>query len=971
MQRAAIWMLTTTAAIAAATPAYAQSDTPRDYDIAPQSLGQALQQVALVSGQQVVAPSALTDGVRAPAVKGRLNIDEVVAALLRGTGLHATLIGKTLVIKRDAASEGDPVGTDILVTGTRIRGRAPVGSPVITINRKAILDNGFSTTQQIAQSIPQNFAGGANEGTGTAITGLGNGNAGRGSSVNLRGLGQSSTLVLLNGDRPPLGGATGTFADISMIPASAIERVEIVPDGASAIYGSDAVAGVVNVIPRLNFTGAETSLRIGTADGDSQEIQASQLFGKRWSSGHFVIAYEYYRRDRLSAADRDYATDDLRAFGGPDNRVEFSSPGTIYAGGRTFAIPRGQNGVGLTAARLTPGTLNLGDSQVGTDLLPEQRRHSVFAAISQELTANLRVYARGLASFRTFDQAIRSEGNDYFTVPVTNPFYVDPIGTRQPVDVQYNFDRDLGNQRDRGTIKAYGGTGGIEGKIGRWTLDAHGTWGEQSERYLQLNLVNTARLAVALADTNSATSYNLFGDGPSTNPATIARVRGSTVSEYSGVVWSLTTRADGPLFALPGGEVSAALGGEYREDRYREAPGTSDVSTLVPVVSVPTPLLPLRTVKALYGELLVPVFGGDFTLPGVKRLEMSAAVRAERYSDFGSTTNPKFGATWQPFTGLTIRGSYGKSFRAPLSQELRQDPGSMAIFAFRVPDPAATSGQSNIIVIRGNDPKLRPERATTWSLGADFRPAWLNGLRASVTYFNVDYRDRIATPASQLFSVLANRQTFAPIIAASPSPARVAELFASPIYRNFLGIPSTATFVAVVDARTQNLSVVKQNGLDLDLAYAFEAGVGHAEVGAVATHIFHIDQGLTATAPTIDVVNTTGNPIDLRVRGHASWTTSAISTSVFVNYAGDYTNKTVSPFQPVSSWTTVDLNIAYTFKRDRGPLRGLRIALNATNIFDRDPPFVDYETGASTNGYDAENASPIGRVVALQLTKSW
>ncbi|MDQ2763541.1 MAG: TonB-dependent receptor plug domain-containing protein, partial [Pseudomonadota bacterium] len=246
MQRIAIWMLTTTAAIAVAAPAFAEGDPARDFTLSVQNLGRALQQVALQSGQQVIAPSSLTDGVRAPAIKGHYTPVEVIAMLLRGTGLHAVLIGKTLVIQRVSSSENGEAASDILVTGTRIRGRAPVGSPVITIDRKAIEENGFATTQQIAQSIPQNFAGGANEGTGNAITGLGNGNAGKGSSVNLRGLGQSSTLVLLNGDRPPLGGATGTFADISMIPASAIERVEIVPDGASAIYGSDAVAGVVN-----------------------------------------------------------------------------------------------------------------------------------------------------------------------------------------------------------------------------------------------------------------------------------------------------------------------------------------------------------------------------------------------------------------------------------------------------------------------------------------------------------------------------------------------------------------------------------------------------------------------------------------------------------------------------------------------------------------------------------------------------
>ena len=973
MQRAAIWMLTTTAAIAAATPAYAQNEAARDYDIAPQNLGQALQQIALVSGRQVVAPSALTDGVQAPAVKGRYTAAEAIAVLLRGTALHAEPIGKTLVIQRDRSSENDEPqdGNDILVTGTRIRGRAPVGSEMVTIDRRAIEQSGYTTTQQIAQSIPQNFAGGANENTGTASTGIGGGNAARGAGVNLRGLGQSSTLVLLNGDRPPLGGNTGTFADLSMIPSSAIERVEIVPDGASAIYGSDAVAGVVNIIPRLTFTGAETSFRIGTADGDAQEYQASQLLGTKWSSGRFMIAYEFYKRDALHAGDRHYATDDLRAFGGPDRRVAYASPGTIYAGGRTFAIPAGQNGVGLTAAQLTPGTTNTGNSQFMTDLLPDQRRHSVFAAASQELFPHLRFYARGLLSIRNFDQALRSSADSRRTVPVTNPFYVDPIGTHLPVGVQYSFVRDLGAERYRGKVTAYGGSAGLAADIGRWSIDAHGTWGRQAEHYDDINRVNTARLAVSLADTNPATAYNLFGDGPSTNPATIAKVRGSLSQDYDGIVWALTTRADGPLFALPAGEVRLAVGGEYRQDRYRPGTGVNDVSALTPIPLNVVPLQGPRTIKAAYGELLVPVFGQEAAIPLFRRLDLSAALRAENYSDFGNTTNPKFGFSWEPFAGLTIRGSYGKSFRAPLSQELRQDPGSMAIFAFTVADPQSTTGTSNLIVIRGNDPNLRPERATTWSLGADLKPAVLPGLHAGVTYFNVQYRDRIASIASQLTSYLVNRSVYAPVTEANPSAARVAELFASPIYLDLLGIPATAPIVAVVDARTQNLSVLNQTGIDFDLGYGFDAAEGRADVGVVGTHIFYIRQGLTATAPLTNILDTAGNPVDLRLRGHATWNSTHWNVAGFVNYVGGYTNKTVTPAQPVSSWTTFDLNVGYRFSRSDGAFKGVRVTFNASNLFDRAPPTIAYIVGQNTNGYDPENASPLGRLISLQITKAW
>lgn len=964
-----------TAMVMVVPAALAQADDAREFDMPNQDLGTALRAIAQQSGTQVIAPTELVSGLRAPPLKGRYRPDEAVSHLLRGSRLRVVTVGATLVVQRDdAAQEGNAPAEgegEILVTGTRIRGSGPVGVPVITIGRKDIAEGGFSTTQQIVQSIPQNFAGGANEGTSGLLSAAGNGNAAAGSGVNLRGLGQNSTLLLINGDRPPLGGYAGTFFDLSVIPASVIARVEIVPDGSSAIYGSDAVAGVVNIVTRDNFRGAETSFRIGTADGDSQEYQFSQLFGTRWSSGSAVIAYEFYQRDALAAGDRDYITEDLRPFGGQDRRGNYSSPGTIVAGGTTYAIPRGQNGVGLTAAQLVPGTVNLGDGWDGVDFLPNQRRHSLFASVSQNFTGNLRFYARGLATWRNFEQAVRTGFDTQRTVPVSNPFYVDPIGTHQPIGVNYSFKRDLGNERYSGGVRAFGGTAGLELTLGRWTIDGHGSWGGQSERYDYLNRVNSARLAGALADTNPATAYNLVGDGPSTNAATIDSIRGYNLQAWSGSVWSATLRADGPLFALPAGDLQLAVGGEYRRDRYREDKNVSYTFTLTPLVNPLTPLPGARTVKSAYAELRVPLFGGDATAPLFHRLDLSAAVRTEHYSDFGNTTNPKFSLAWEPVGGLTFRGSYGKSFRAPGTTELRQDPDYIGYFAFPIPDPQSPTGTSNVLVLRGNDPNIGPERATTWTLGVDLKPGFAPGLRAGVTYFNVAYRDRIGSVATGLFSYFTNRDIYAPILTFNPSPARVAELFASPYYLDITGLPSTAPILAIADARTRNLSVVNQSGLDLDAEYAFDLGGGHAEVGAVATYIFNIRQQLTTSSAPVDVVDTVGNPIDLRIRARATWNHGGFGAALFVNYADGYTNRTLPASEPVSSWTTFDLNLSYSFERGRGPLRGLRVALNASNIFDTDPPYVSYVTGQLTVGFDAENASPLGRFIALQVTKSW
>ncbi|MDB5712523.1 MAG: TonB-dependent receptor [Sphingomonas bacterium] len=965
-------LASTAAALCAPACVQAQQSETRDYDLPAQDLGTALRELATQSGCHLIVATELVDGLRAPALKGRFSFDAALGQLLHGSGLMVAKVGHTFVVRRDAVA-GTDSAPEVLVTGTRIRGKGPVGSKLVIIDRRAIDESGFATTQQVAEAIPQNFGGGANESTspGGTVSTVANLNSNRGSSINLRGLGPSSTLVLLNGERPPLGGFGGVFADLSMIPVSAVERIEIVPDGASAIYGSDAVAGVVNIIPRLDFHGAETSFRYGSADGAAKEIQASQLIGTRWNGGHLMLAYEYYQRNRLAASDRDFATDDLRSFGGIDHRSAYADPGTIYAGGKTFAIPSGQNGVRLTAAQLTAGTVNLGNNWSGADILPQQRRHSLFAAVSQDIAAGLRFYAQGLLSVRIYDQRQRPNFDARRTVPVTNPFYVDPIGTHLPVGVNYAFARDLGNETGHGVTAAYGGTAGLAAERGRWNIDLHGTWGFQYERSSILNRVNTARLAVALADTNPATSYNLFGDVPSTNPATIGYVRGSQTSTHTGLSWSATLHADGPLFALPAGDVRLAVGSEYRTERFVDRGGTIDTATLTPVASAPIPLHAPRRIEAGYAELLVPVFGGDATLPGFHRLTLSAAVRTEHYSDFGTTTNPKVGADWEPVAGLTVRGTYGRSFRAPSFNDLRQDPGTQAYLIYTIPDPQAASGQSNVVVLRGNDPSLKPERATTWTLGMELKPHFLPGAHASVTWYHVDYRDRIGSASTQLFNFLVNRPVYVGITGANPTAAEIAGYYASPFLLNPLNIPQTASFAAVIDARLRNLSVVRQAGLDIDAGYGFALGSGHADVTVEASYIFHIDQALTASAPSSDVVSVLGNPVNFRARGHIGWSSPRFGAVLFGNYVNGYTNTLNATPQHVNSWTTFDAQVSYRFGSEQGPFKGVKLALNASNLFDRNPPYAAYFVGTTTSAYDPENANPLRRVVSFQITKSW
>lgn len=969
--------LSVAAAALCAVPAAAQQETQR-YDLSEQSLGSALRAISIQSGQSVVAPAALVAGKRSRALTGTYSTEDAVARLLDGSGLRAVRVGNALVIQRqfaesaqDAQGDGEGAGSEaILVTGTRIRGRRPAGSSVITIDRSAIDQSGYATTQQILQALPQNFGGGPNEATIETNRGNASLNGNYGSGINLRGLGSGSTLVLLDGERPPMAGFAGIFTDLSMIPTAAIERIEILADGASALYGSDAVAGVVNIVPRKRFTGLETRGRFGLGDG-FDEVQASVIAGKDWSSGHVMIAYDYYDRGRLAAADRPYVSEDLRSFGAGDYRGNFSNPGTIVAGSQNFAIPRGQNGSGLSPALLVAGTVNLQDQWMSADILPQQRRHAVFAAAEQELAPDVELYAQALFGDRNFDRRRPASLNNALrTVPVTNPFYVDPIGTHQPIRVRYSFLRDLGPEGSRGSSSAVGVTGGLRFTPGAWAIDAHLTFGQQVDNSVYYNRVNTARLAVALADTNPATAYNLLGDGANTNPATINSVRGSTTSHGRYWLWSGQVRSDGPLFTLPGGSARLALGGEFRAERYRDGPTIGDTSTLTPqpLAAIPTP--GTRRITAGYAEVSLPLASPELGLPLLRRLDVSAAVRTEDYSDFGRTTNPKFGLSWQPAGGVTVRGSWGTSFRAPSFNDLRPDLATQLQFAIELVDPASATGTSFAMILRGTIPDLGPETATSWTAGIDLEPSFFKGFRAQLTYFNIDYRNRIASPASEVLNFLINRSTYAPIINTAPAPGQIAALFASPNYLPFFSIdPSKVTMI--IDARTQNLAVQSIDGLDFDVRYAAPVAGGTFEIGASGSYLLGYSQALTPSAPAIDLRNTLGNPVDFRLRGRLSYAGPAFGGAVFVNYVDGYTNRqTVTP-RKVGSWTTVDAQLSYRFGEEHGPLAGVSLALNASNLFDTDPPFTINNLGTSVIGYDPENANAIGRVFSFQVSRKW
>ncbi|AYJ87425.1 hypothetical protein D3Y57_17685 [Sphingomonas paeninsulae] len=289
-------LMAITAIMVLTIPASASAQAHHHFDIGAQDLGMALRAFGVASGREVIFADPLVAGKKSRRLTGNALPEQAIQSLLRASGLHAEIINRAFVIKPDLPRErGEAPGDnqELVVTGTRIRGSAPVGSPIVVVTREALDKSGRSSVTDILQTIAQNYGGGqaeASQGVSDLNGAPDNGSFGTG--INLRGLGDTSTLVLFDGVRPALAGANGSFSDISLLPSSAIERIELLTDGASAIYGADAVAGVVNFRFRNRFEGFETRLRSASADGDFGDYQISQLAGKRWSNGGIMLAAE-------------------------------------------------------------------------------------------------------------------------------------------------------------------------------------------------------------------------------------------------------------------------------------------------------------------------------------------------------------------------------------------------------------------------------------------------------------------------------------------------------------------------------------------------------------------------------------------------------------------------------------------------------------------------------------------------------
>jgi iron complex outermembrane receptor protein len=436
---------------------------------------------------------------------------------------------------------------------------------------------------------------------------------------------------------------------------------------------------------------------------------------------------------------------------------------------------------------------------------------------------------------------------------------------------------------------------------------------------------------------------------------------------------SFESRAEGPVMETPGGSVRAAVGASIRWETLRQAVNSD-------------PLIEgSRTISAGYAEVLIPLVGAPNAVPLVRKLTLDVAGRYDHYSDFGHTSNPKLSLRWEMMEGLSAHASYTRSFRAPSLAELDLAANNYA-YIDNVPNPASPTGATTTLLLDSNNPSLTAETARSYVGGLTFAPGGPHALKLDLSYFNIDYTDRIVELYSEGFyyNVIADARLLGSLVNLTPTQAQIVQQLSVPgrIIENFTSGPGTPHSIqAIANIGYVNVGSSRVQGLDADGHYAIQTGVGDFATDVTASYFLRFADQVTSLSQPYSILNTPYNPV--RLKGHLGlqWSNGGWLAFGRVNESGSYRNPVDTSCSPggcpIRAWTTVDLSLSYTTGKvaAAGPWDGIRLTFSAFNVFDRDPPYINDSQGqvgmrAGIN-YDPVNASALGRTFGLSFTKRW
>lgn len=918
------------------------------------------------------------------------SIASTVAALL-SAALAASAHAQTTNSTAAPAAQAQPmpdVLEEVVVTGTQVHGvAAPIGSALLVVGQDEMQASGQQTTADLIRQLPFVSQIGAGEATSNSAANLGSLNITRAQGIDLRGLGTQATLTLLDGRRVVPGGEGAQLFDPSSLPAIALQRIEIVPDGASATYGTDAVAGVVNLLLRKNFNGAEVTASQGWADDFAGQQRIGAILGRTWDGGSFTIAGEFFHHPALAASSRPTLYDDNQApFGGSDLRNLVGAPGNINVGGTLYGLPPG-SGVGVTPAQFST-TLNKTSQWAEYSALPDDNRASVVVSAEQHLTERIKLWLEGYFTDRRTISEDEPQQLTGIQVPSTNPFFIPAAagpctGGRGLCDsVNYSFINDLGAVMTHTGEQAYQVALGTDIDLGHdFKFELYGTTNQDAETDKFTGL-NSDAVAAALDQTSPTTALNVFGSGGNNNPATLATLVGYNNYTTHYFLNLLNAKVDGPVYDLPAGSVRVAVGTEYHHDELHGLNYGDTGTANLGVFAVTANNTTARSVSSAYIEAVVPIFGPQNAVPGAARLELDVAGRYDHYSDFGSTENPKFGLRWDPVVDLTTHASMGRSFRAPTLCDVNPlCTGGTVTLPFpdlgwqkNNPPSIFGPGVSLTAIEVGGNAALKPETAKTYSFGVDWHPQAVSGLTTTVDYYYIDYKNIIDTPAA--FNPAAGLlPEFAPFVTRNPTLAEVLAAFSRPGTAPQTFPPQLVNLI--VNGTRQNVGEALTDGLDFSVKKLWDSPFGQWLTAINGTYVLKYDYSLVPGAPLLNVLNTvqgSGNAYPLRftARAQFGWHNSGFSANGFLNYHNSYTNTAAPaglPNESIASYTTLDVTVGYDTGKSPSlrALQDFSVSLSAINVTNRLPPFALI----GTQDFDSTTGGPLGRLLTLELRKKF
>jgi outer membrane receptor protein involved in Fe transport len=864
----------------------------------------------------------------------------------------------------------------IVVTGSRLAQRHLMdAAPVTVLSRNDIDATGAASVGELLRELP---AAGA-----STSESAGRGNNGS-ATVALRGLSAVNTLVLINGRRVLANNADGTI-DLNSIPFDAIERVEVLQDGASAVYGSDAIAGVVNIIMRTDFDGLLLRAGYGESSrGDLPNRELGLTFGRDFEGGQFVFNASWNDAGGNVIADRPVSRDpDWRAQGGRNFRDPLP-PYAVVTGldpndpDRTLILREGvDQATSIDDFRdfIFPGTdtpLSSGNDGINyweyeSSAVDIEKLNLWFSGsydINEDLAAFVEASYNNRQSYgflapnyfgSVFGEPVTLSANNDF-----NPFGVDLDIARTIIEqLDYPDTQARISDVDASTHRI---VAGLQGELAGWGWDV--SYNHQQLHQFTYGGYNRVmewiRQAAGDSDacraaTNGCVPINLLGAPGSITREMLDFISEDTFTDIHAKLDSIVANATGKVFELPNGDVNLALGAEYRVEEFDQNSANRNQFIELGTTSDAHP--PQRKVSEFYVETSLPLFAD---LPFMNSLDLDLAARYSHYNDFGNTTNPKVGLKWQVSDAVLLRASWGTGFRAPAFTEAY---GAQTRGFQPVNDPClgpnfaaypgcngqqATTTSSGAFVLRGGNPDLEPEEADNLTMGVVWRPEFFAGLALTLDYYEIEKTGIIGT---------ANIDYVIEQNALNGS-------FADRVTRD----AGNAVFEVILTR--DNLLQQEIKGYDLGVEYATEQTAFGVFSGRLdLTYLDSHKQSPAPDLPAVERIGTysveVGTLAKYRWNGRLNWTLDNVDLSTGIRYVDDITNEgsllVNGERLQTDDYLQADLLVDYLFDDS-----GITISLGVENIFDEMPPWLE---GNYFNGFDEGSFHSRGRFFYTRIEK--